>query len=265
MLFNDASGVADRLDAEPVAAAAGDAAAAGGPSSRPSAAALLPPRARPKHLADLAPQARPEHLADLPPRARPEHLAEVMALSRLLGRRRFGRAVYVGGGYSRFSPVLRGCADCVTVAAAGPLDVDDSSADLAVMISVLHQRPEPADQFAEIARILRPGAPAIIAAANVLHGAGRDRYRRSPQAVTGSAAVGGGRVGHHPETLMLQLAVCGLRVERLLSVSNLRHPVLDRILPEPVIQAAEFAVQAALAPAYFGPVMFFLARKRGLA
>jgi hypothetical protein len=47
-------------------------------------------------------------------------------------------------------------------------------------------------------------------------------------------------------------------------VSNLRHPALDRVLPERVIQAAEYALQAVLAPVYFGPSLFFLARKREL-
>jgi SAM-dependent methyltransferase len=196
--------------------------------------------------------------------ARPGDLAEAAALSRLLGGQRFGRAVYVGSGLGRVGPVLRGCADCVTVAEPGPLNVADASADLAVMISVLQQRPDPADDFAEIARVLRPGALAVIAAASVLHGTGLRQYRRSPQAVTGSPAVTGGGLAHHPETLMLQLAVCGLRVERLLSGSRLRHPVLDRLLG-PVKRAAGFAAPAGPARDYAGPTLFFLARKRDLA
>jgi SAM-dependent methyltransferase len=186
---------------------------------------------------------------------RHEHRAELTALARLLRGRRFGHAVYIGRGYDRFGPVLREAADGVTVAAPGPLDLADGCADLAVLVSVLQRRPDPADELAEVARVLRPGALAVIGAANVLHGA----------AVTGSAAaVAAGRYGHHPDTLMLQLAVCGLTVERLLSVSNLRHPVLDRVLPARVTQAAEYALQAALAPVYFGPSLFFLARKREL-
>jgi hypothetical protein len=134
------------------------------------------------------------------------------------------------------------------------------------MVSVLQQRPDPADDFAEIARVLRDGALAVIAAASVLHGAGRGRYRRSPQAVTGSPAATGAGLGHHPETLMLQLAVCGLRVERLLSGSRLRHPVLDRVLPGPVRRATRFAAPAGpdRDGGYPGPTLYFLARKHGL-
>jgi SAM-dependent methyltransferase len=244
MLLDNASGEADRMAADAATCAATGAAASAvtGAVAGPGAASRL-----------------------RPPQARREHFAEVSAVSRLLGRRRFGRAVYVGGGYDRFSQVLRGCADHVTVAAPGPLDVDDACADLAVMVSALQERADPADDFAEIARVLRPGALAVIAAASVLHGPGRARYRRSGAAITGSPAVTGGRLGHHPETLMLQLAVSGLRVERLLSCSGQRHPVLDRVLPGPVRRAAEFAAQAGLAAGYFGPTLYFLARKRDLA
>jgi SAM-dependent methyltransferase len=192
-------------------------------------------------------------------------LAEVAALSRLLGRRRYGCAVYVGGRHDRFSQVLRGCADRVTVAAPGPLDVDDASADLAVMISALQERPYPAGDFTEIARVLRPEGLAVIAAPSVLHGPGRHRYRRSAQAMTGSPAITDGRLGHHPETLMLQLAVCGLRVERLLPVYDLGHPALDRMLAGPVMRAAQHAVRARLVPGHPGPVLFLVARKADLS
>jgi SAM-dependent methyltransferase len=204
-------------------------------------------------------------LLDNPRAETGRQLAEVAALSRLLGRRRYGCAVYVGGRHDRFSQVLRGCADRVTVAAPGPLDVDDASADLAVMIAALQERPHPGGDFAEIARVLRPAGLAVIAAPSVLHGPGRHRYRRSPQAMTGSPAVAGGRLGHHPETLMLQLAVCGLQVERVLPVYGLRYPALDRMLAGPALRVTQHAVQARLIPGQLGPVLFFLARKSGLS
>jgi hypothetical protein len=194
-------------------------------------------------------------------RAERAQAAEVAALSRLLAGRRFGRAIYLGSRHDRFGPVVRGCADRVTVAAPGLLDEDDASADLAVLIGA---RPNPADDFAEIARVLRAGALAVIAAPSVLHGPGRHRYQRSPQAVTGSPAVTGGRLGHHPETLMLQLGVCGLRVERLMPVYGLRHPALDRMVAGPALRAARGAVRARLIPGHLGPVLFFLARKSDL-
>ncbi len=229
-----------------------------------------------------------------------EHRAEVMALSRLLHGRRFSHAVDVGGGFGRISAVLRRYADRVTVADpstrqlelaqrylrgqpgvqarlmdAAHLDFDDASIDLAVLVRLLHHLPDPADALAEISRVLRPGGYAVIEAANVLHAVNRLRYlaRRRP---IGESAVDirsaqrreqGGIpfVNHHPERLMLQLAVCGLRVERVLSVSNLRSPALKRVLPRRLMLAVEYALQVPLAAVYFGPSLFFLARKEDLA
>lgn len=224
-------------------------------------------------LLDKDRQSAASHLA-WPAARRHEHLAEVMAVRRLLGRQRFASSVYVGDGYGRFADVLdRRCAR-VAVAVPGPLAHGDASVDLVVLVSALRREPDPSDILAEVTRVLRPGGQAILGAPNVLHGPAGQRYRRSIQAITQTPArtgvpawrhaEAGGRLGHHPELLMLQLGVCGLRVERLLSVSNLRHPVLDRLLPEPVLVAAEYAAQVALAPAYYGPTLFFSARKRDL-
>ncbi|MGA3154126.1 MAG: methyltransferase domain-containing protein [Streptosporangiaceae bacterium] len=227
-----------------------------------------------------------------------EHMAEVMAISRLLRGRQFGHAVDVGGGYGRLSMVLRDYADRVTLTDpsllqveraqqflrgrsgveirlmdAAHLDFDDDSVDLAVLVRVLRHLPDPAGELAEIARILRPGGCAIIEAANVLHAVTRHRYSRSSHAITESPATvrsrpgkhagGTAFVSHHPERLMLQLAMCGLQVERMLSVSSLRR--LWRHKPGRVLRAAENALQVSLAPMYLGPSLFFLARKQDLA
>ena len=68
-------------------------------------------------------------------------------------------------------------------------------------------------------------------------------------------------VNHHPVTLRRQLAACGLRVRRVLSVSNLRHPALKWLIPERLMIAAEYALQVPLAPLRFGPSLFFMASK----
>jgi hypothetical protein len=68
-------------------------------------------------------------------------------------------------------------------------------------------------------------------------------------------------VNHNPETVIKQLARAGLRVEKLLSVSNLRSPLLKRIVPMPVMLGAERIMQVPLASSYFGPSIFFLVKK----
>ena len=225
-----------------------------------------------------------------------EHRAEVMALSRLLRGRRFGHAVDVGGGYGRLTVVLHDYADRVTLADpshrqlqaadrylesypavnkrlidTAHWDFEDSSVDLAVMVRVLHHLPHPVNELSEIARILTVGGCAIIEAANVLHAVNRVRYWRNGQTIPMTPAdmrsAANRRPGiipfvnHHPVMLTRQLAACGLRVKRVLSVSNLRHPAFKRVMPERLMVAAEYALQVPLAPLRFGPSIFFLVSK----
>jgi len=60
---------------------------------------------------------------------------------------------------------------------------------------------------------------------------------------------------------MRQLSHSGLRVERILSVSNLRSPRLKRLLSVNTMLNVEKALQVPLAPMFFGPSVFFLVRK----
>jgi SAM-dependent methyltransferase len=219
-----------------------------------------------------------------------------MALSRLLQGRRFGHAVDVGGGFGRLTVVLHDYADRVTLADpshrqlrfaerylqrypavdkrlidAAHWDFEDASVDLAVMVRVLHHVPHPVNELSEIARILTVEGCAIIEAANVLHAVNRVRYWRNGQRVPMTPVDIRSEVNrrpnivpfvnHHPVTLTRQLAACGLRVKRVLSVSNLRHPALKRVMPERLMLAAEYALQVPLAPLRFGPSIFFLASK----
>jgi ubiquinone/menaquinone biosynthesis C-methylase UbiE len=225
-----------------------------------------------------------------------EHLAEVIAIRRLLDGRRFGSAVDVGGGYGRLSVVIADYADQVMLIdpssqqlglartfladrpdigtrrmSATRLEFPDASTDLVTMIRVMHHLPDPAPALAEVARILRPGGFAIIEAANSAHAVNRVRYllRREPIPAAavdirpeearrrGAAPF----VNHNPRTVASQLEAAGLQVRALLSVSNLRHPLVKEFLPERVMLAIERAVQEPLAEFRFGPSMFFLAQK----
>jgi hypothetical protein len=68
-------------------------------------------------------------------------------------------------------------------------------------------------------------------------------------------------VNHHPATVAKQFRTAGLQIERVLSVSNLRHPLIKKALPGRAILVAERIVQARLAKIQFGPSLFFLLRK----
>jgi len=225
-----------------------------------------------------------------------EHQAEVIAIRRLLDGRRFGRAVDVGGGYGRLSIVLSEYSDEVTLVDsssqqlelagtflaghpriekrlmhAARLDFASESVDLVAMIRVLHHLPEPAAELAELSRILRKGGTAIVEVANVAHALNRlrhlarhERIPLTPIDIRSQEARQRGAipfVNHHPATIGSQFVAAGLHTERVLSVSNLRHPLIKKALPTRAILAAESACQARLARLQFGPSLFFLLRK----
>ena len=225
-----------------------------------------------------------------------EHKAEVIAIRRLLNGRRFGHAVDVGGGFGRLSVVLAFFADHVTLADpssqqldlsrrlfpdhpalrrrlmdAADLQFGDESIDLIAMIRVLHHLPGPRAEFAELWRVLRPGGFAVVEAANSAHAVNQVRYllrqERIPEsevdARSGQSRRGGAAayVNHHPRTISRQLTEVGFRIQRVLSVSNFRHPLAKAVLPERVLLAMERAAQQPLARLYFGPSIFFLVQK----
>ena len=226
-----------------------------------------------------------------------EHHAEVIAIRRLLNGRRFGHAVDVGGGFGRLSVVLAGYADRVTLVDpstqqlelseqifpahptierrlmdAANLEFGDASVDLVTLIRVLHHLPDPSSEFAELARILRPGGYAVVEVANSVHAVRRIRHlvrgapisyvpidiRTEESKSRGTAPY----VNHHPRTIMFQLAAVGLQVRRVLSVSNLRHPLIKAVLSEHTMLSIERAAQHPLGRVYFGPSTFMLLQKQ---
>jgi ubiquinone/menaquinone biosynthesis C-methylase UbiE len=226
-----------------------------------------------------------------------EHQAEVIAIRRLLDGRRFASAIDIGGGFGRLSVVLASYADRVTLVDpssqqlqlsesifpghpiierrlmdAADLQFSDGSADLVTMIRVLHHIPDPAAELAEMARVLRRGGYAVVEVANSAHagrrlgqlrGGAHVSYapvdRRSEESRRQGTAP---YFNHHPRAIARQLSAVGLQVRQVLSVSNLRHPLVKTLLPEDVMLAVERAVQRPLGRFYFGPSTFFLLQKR---
>lgn len=143
---------------------------------------------------------------------------------------------------------------------------------LVVMVRVLHHLPDPERELSEIARIVKPGGYAIIEAATAKHAVNQVRYWRSgqkiplmPVEIRSEANRRNGSipfVNHHPAAVARQVAACGLQVERVLSVSNLRQPALKRIMPQRLMLAAEYVMQVPCAPLAFGPSLFFMARRQ---
>jgi ubiquinone/menaquinone biosynthesis C-methylase UbiE len=233
-----------------------------------------------------------------------EHQSEVLAVRRMLAGRHYRRAADIGGGYGRLAVILTDYADRVTLidpstqqlglsrqifpdrpfepfepferklAEAARLPFDDATFDLVVMVRVLHHLPDPQDELAELARVLRPGGTAIVEAANSAHAIRQlwallRRHRVPAEPVDIRPDESRARdtalyVNHHPRTITGQLAAVGLDVKQALSVSNFRHPAAKALVPPRALLAAERAVQQPLARVHFGPSLFLRLEKRPL-
>jgi ubiquinone/menaquinone biosynthesis C-methylase UbiE len=227
-----------------------------------------------------------------------EHAAEQMAITRLLSGKRFRHAADIGGGYGRLCVFLENYADKVTLAEPSQQQLDiaadflkdhpeidrvltqadelkfkDKSLDLITMIRVMHHLPDPGPEFKELARVLAADGYLILEVANYAHGRNRLKHilkaKRLPIEPVDIRSAANKRddeipfVNHNPRTVVKQLAHAGLKVEKVLSVSNLRSPGLKKIVPRGAMLSLEKIMQPALAKTYFGPSVFFLVRKAG--
>jgi ubiquinone/menaquinone biosynthesis C-methylase UbiE len=225
-----------------------------------------------------------------------EHAAEELAIKRLLRGKRFKHAVDMGGGYGRLCVFLKNYADKVTLAEpsqqqldiakgflkdhpevnrlltqADDIKLEDKSADLITMIRVMHHLPDPSQEFKELFRILTDGGYLILEVANYAHARNRLKYtlkgKKLPLEPVDIRSEKNKRddeipfVNHNPRTVIKQLAHAGLKVDKVLSVSNLRSPGLKKLVPKNALLSVEKFLQPALAKAYFGPSVFFLIKK----
>lgn len=225
-----------------------------------------------------------------------EHAAEEMALRRLLKGKHFKSAADIGGGYGRLCVFLKNYADKVTLAEpskqqlaiakdflkdhpdidrvltqADDLDLETKSQDLITMIRVMHHLPDPAQSFKELHRALKDDGYLLLEVANYAHGLNRlkhiVRFKRLPGEPVDIRSKKHQNddeiafVNHNPRTVVKQLAHAGFKVEKVLSVSNLRSPGLKKIVSKGIMLSLEKLMQPSLAKIYFGPSVFFLIRK----
>ena len=225
-----------------------------------------------------------------------ENKAEIIALKRLLKGRHFKNAADIGGGFGRLCIFLKQYADTVTLAEPSQQQLDigkdylkdepdikmvltqaddlkfkDNSLDLITMIRVMHHLPDPTKEFSEIKRVLTDDGVFILEIANNIHARNRVKYllkgKRLPTKPVDIRSKENQRddeiafVNHNPKTIIKQLAHEGLKVEKVLSVSNLRSPSLKKVMPESAMLALENIMQPTLAKTYFGPSTFLLVRK----
>lgn len=225
-----------------------------------------------------------------------EHASEEMAIRRFLRGSHYKRAIDIGGGYGRLCVLLRDYADEVTLAEpskkqlaiaktylrdypeilqkqmqADDLQCKTNSVDLITMIRVMHHLPDPTKEFDEIARALRKDGFLILEVANNAHMLNRIRYALRGQSIPAKPVDIRSEenqredevafVNHNPKTVIKQLAHAGLKVEKTLSVSNLRNPTVKRVVPLWILRTIERPLQPLLSQLFFGPSVFFLVRR----
>ena len=225
-----------------------------------------------------------------------ENKSEIIALKRFLKGKHFKNAADIGGGFGRLCNFLKEYADVVTLAEPSQQQLDigkdylkdqpdikmvltqaddlkfkDNSLDLITMIRVMHHLPDPTKEFSEIKRVLTDDGVFILEIANNIHARNRMKYLikgeklpTKPVDIRSDANRNDEEiafVNHNPKTVIKQLAHEGLKVEKVLSVSNLRSQSLKKVLPESAMLAIENVMQPTLAKAYFGPSTFLLIRK----
>lgn len=218
-----------------------------------------------------------------------EHEAEVAAIHRLLGAKMFNVAVDVGGGFGRLAICLSQHARKVIVVEpsevqrnlikdfaphaqanagdAAHTGLPSGSCDLAVMVRVAHHLPDLLPAVEEIRRILNPGGLFIFEFANSNHAKSQLRHFMRFRSVplvpihVNAQNIDIPFVNHHPSTVIKMLQQDGFVIEKILSVSNLRSPILKRLLPSPLLLGMERSLQGALGRIFFGPSIFILARR----
>ena len=154
---------------------------------------------------------------------------------------------------------------------ADDIKLADKSQDLITMIRVMHHLPDPSAEFKELHRVLRDDGYLLLEVANYAHARNRlkhiVRFKNLPIEPVDIRTEKNKNeseiafVNHNPKTVVKQLAHAGFKVEKILSVSNLRSPGLKKIIPKSIMLTLEKIMQPTLAKTYFGPSIFFLIRK----
>ncbi|MCL2094645.1 class I SAM-dependent methyltransferase [Candidatus Saccharibacteria bacterium] len=142
----------------------------------------------------------------------------------------------------------------------------DASCDALMMVRATHHFSDFDQVVSEISRILKPGGIAVIELANkrTLPRVFRYWFGRSkvnPFSHDSIDITGKGFYNYHPKYAEALFAAHGLKVQKILSVSNLRSNRLKRTFSTKFLMSIEKFSQRALAPFRFGPSVYYQLKK----
>ncbi len=143
------------------------------------------------------------------------------------------------------------------------------SFDLAISVRLFHYVVNSRQAIKEVARVLAPGGYFIIEIPNKIHMKARIKGFFSKNNVTSHESIsqsvhdpGVPFLNHHPVAIRNILSAESFEVVDVLSVSNFRNPFLKKVVPIGVLLFLERILQRPLAALWFGPSIYFLARKK---
>lgn len=152
------------------------------------------------------------------------------------------------------------------------LPFENESFDAALMIRVLHHLLKPQKALFEAARVLKPEGVLILEFANKIHLKARLRavlrsdfkfvHNLSPYQQAKDDQI---FYNFHPQQIREMLTAAGFRIEKKIGASNLRQPLLKRIIPLPLLLTTENLLQnlsaLSLTKLNLAPSIFYLCRK----
>lgn len=237
-----------------------------------------------------------------------EHKSELIAISYFLKSipHKFRRVVELGGGYGRMVTSYMYRADKIvfsdpsrklisiaeknlahklkkrkiqfvqSTVENAPKKIKKKSADLIIMIRVLHHIKDIDKAFTALSQLSTKNGYLIIEFANkvhakaslkeLLHGNFTFPLDISPKDIRSDKSISEKTlpfVNYHPEVVIKKLEEHGYKIIEMRSVSNVRNEFLKRVLPEELLLSLENLLQKPFAKLFFGPSIFLLARKVG--
>lgn len=226
-----------------------------------------------------------------------ENAADKMALLRLLKKARVrvpAHLVDVGSGMGRLAGVYDGFAKEIVlfdpsldqlknardrlglsrkyefvVGVAELMPFESNVFDVVISIRMFHYVTNPGIVLGEMARVLAPGGYLILEIPNKIHFKARIKSFLSGRDISSRQSVSRSVqnpevvfLNHHPVVIRELLHEEGFEIIDILSASNFRSPSLKKIFPAGVFLFFEKLFQKPLAKIWFGPSVYFLARKK---
>ncbi|MCL4391762.1 class I SAM-dependent methyltransferase [Patescibacteria group bacterium] len=160
------------------------------------------------------------------------------------------------------------------IASSWDMPLPNGSCDAALCVRMFHYIDNPRKTIAEISRVVKPGGYLILEIPNKVHFKNRLRALMallyapslfwnllSRESVDHSSYDDIPFVNHHPRTIASLLEWNDFIIETTLSVSNFRSPLMKKAIPLSLLLLMENHFQRPLAKFFFGPSVYFLARK----